>query len=92
MTEIYMTACDQCAEKMDAEKHPENPYYLTEVFGSRRMTQCTRCFQYRECAKYEMKSKAVLAMERAIERKKNRREGLPQRDTRARYREPFRGR
>ena len=49
MSEIYMTLCDSCAERMDAEKHAENRYYLTAVPGSRRTTQCSRCLQLVAC-------------------------------------------
>ena len=45
MTDVYMTLCDSCAERLDAGQHPENRYYLTEVRGSRRTTQCSRCLQ-----------------------------------------------
>lgn len=73
MTDVYMTLCDNCAEKLDAGQHPENRYYLTEVRGSRRTTQCS------------LKSKAILAMERAIAKRKQ--QGyIPKHDTRAHYR------
>lgn len=85
MTDVYMTLCDSCAERLDAGQHPENRYYLTEVRGSRRTTQCSRCLQLAECTQYSLKSKAILAMERAMAKKKQ--NGYIQKhDTRARYR------
>lgn len=91
MSEIYMTLCDTCAEKLDANRHAENRYYLTPVQGSRRTVQCTRCFQIAGCTQYEAKSKAVLAMERAMARQ---RAGthIQKTDRRAHYREPWRER
>ena len=87
----YMTLCERCAERMDAEKHPENKYYLDPVPGSGRMTACSRCFQVLPCTQYEFESKAIRAMKRAITRKKE--SGYrPKHDTRARYREPWRER
>lgn len=89
MTDVYMTLCDSCAEKMDAEKHSENKYYLTEVPGSRRTVQCGRCMQLQVCTQYSLKSKAILAMERAMAKRKEQRY-IPKHDRRARYREPWR--
>lgn len=91
MSDILMTLCDTCAEKMDAHRHPENKYYLKEILGSERYMQCTRCFQEGMCRQYSMKSKAILAMERAIARQKEGKH-LANRDTRAQYREPWRER
>ena len=88
MSDIYMTLCDACAEKLDAQQHPENKYYLTEMPGSRRTVQCSRCFQLAGCTQYAVKSKALLAMERAIARQRGRH---LKKDTRAHYREPWRG-
>ncbi len=84
-----MTLCDVCAERMDAERHAENKYYLTEVPGSRRRTQCSRCFQSTVCRQYSIKSKAIVAMERAIKRRQGMH--LPKKDRRAHYRKPFLG-
>ena len=89
MSEILMTLCDDCAERLDADRHPENTYYLTEVPGSRRPTQCSRCFQQTICRQYGMKSKAIVAMERELKRREGRH--LPKKDRRAHYREPFGG-
>ena len=82
---MYLTLCDRCADKMDAWNNQGGTYYLTEVEGSRMETQCTNCFQTRECTQYEAKSKAMVAMEREMHRRQNQ-----ERDTRARYKEPFR--
>lgn len=86
-----MTLCDVCAEKLDAEKHPENRYYLTEVPGSRRTVQCSRCLQLVACTQYSLESKAVIAMKRAMARQTQ--QGyIPKHDRRARYHEPWRER
>ena len=88
MSEIYMTLCDSCAEKMDADRHPENKYYLIEMLESRRPTKCTKCFQTTTCAQYAAKSKAMVAFEREMARQKKNR--LPGKDTRAHYHGPWR--
>lgn len=90
MSEILMTLCDQCAEKMDANRHPENRYYLKEVLGSHRKTQCIYCLQNKMCCQYSAKSKAVIAMERALTKKQAEQGYTPKHDTRAHYREPWR--
>ena len=65
MTELYMTLCDSCAEKMDTERHPENPYYLTQV-GEPRVMICPKCFKTATCRKYSAESKAMRAFRREL--------------------------
>lgn len=89
MSEIYMTLCDSCAERMDAEKHAENRYYLTAVPGSRRTTQCSRCLQLVACTQYSLESKADRAMRRALARKAQE-ANIQKKDHRARYRGDWR--
>ena len=89
MSEIYMTLCDSCAERMDAEKHAENRYYLTAVPGSRRTTQCSRCLQLVACTQYNLESKADRAMRRALARKAQE-ANIQKKDHRARYRGDWR--
>lgn len=83
---MLMTMCDRCAERMDAERNPENQYYLTEQPGSRRPGRCVHCLRETEVAQYEAESKAIIAMRRAIRRQRE----IPKRDTRAHWREPWR--
>ena len=78
MTELYMTLCDSCAEKMDTERHPENPYYLTQVGGPRVMI-CPKCFKTATCRKYSAESKAMRAFRRELERRQKK--GPPQQKT-----------
>lgn len=88
MTEVYMTLCDICAERMDTERHPENPYYLTPVSGQ-KIAICSKCFKTGMCTKYSAESKAMRAFRREMERRKK--EGPPpQKDHRARYRGSWR--
>lgn len=89
MTETYILLCDRCVERLDAGRHPENRYFLTELTGSRRTTQCSQCFQTASCSQYRMKSKAVVAMERSIA-KREEQNYRPKHDKRARYKEPWR--
>ena len=67
-TDIYMTLCDSCAEKMDTERHPENPYFLTQVGGPRVMI-CPKCFKTATCRKYSAESKAMRAFRRELTRR-----------------------
>ena len=92
MSEILMTLCDVCAERIDANQRPEGRYYLEEVPGSRHTAQCSRCFQIAACTQYSAKSKAVVAMERELARQRERDAYTPKHDRRARYREPWRQR
>lgn len=87
MAEMYMTLCDACAERMDAAQHDENKYYLEEVPGSQRLMECPQCFRIRVCTRYSAKSKAQVAMERAIQKQK---ENATKKDTRAHYKKPWR--
>ena len=87
MSEIYMTFCDACAERLDAEKHPENKYYLTEIQGSRRTMTCPRCFQLAACTQYSLESKTMRA---ARKQWAGQRQGAPKKDRRAHYRGPWR--
>lgn len=90
MSETYMTLCDRCEERMNAEKHPENKYFLEEILGSRRTTRCMICDQIAGCTQYIAESKAMRAMRREIARKKKE-AGKPEpKDHRARYRGPWR--
>lgn len=84
---MLLTMCDRCAEKMDADRYPENGYFLTEQWGSRRPGRCAQCGREAEVAQYEAESKAVIAMRRAIARQQE----SPGKDTRAHWREPWRG-
>ena len=90
MNEIYMTLCDSCAERIDANQRTEGRYYLTEVPGSRRLTQCTRCFQAVMCSQYGAKSKAIVAMERALKQQAATGGYTPKHDHRARDRGSWR--
>lgn len=84
-TDIYMTLCDSCAERMDTERHPENPYYLTPISSPRVMT-CPKCFKTATCTKYSAESKTMRAFRRELARRQ--REGVApaKKDTRAHYR------
>lgn len=87
-TDIYMTLCDSCAEKMDTERHPENPYYLTQVGGPRVMI-CPKCFKTATCKKYSAESKTMRAFRREMARRQK--DGPPpKKDHRARYRGSWR--
>lgn len=83
---MLLTMCDRCAEKMDADRYPENGYFLTEQWGSRRPGRCAQCGREVEVAQYEAESKAVIAMRRAIARQQE----SPGKDTRAHWRKPWR--
>ena len=88
MSEVLMTLCDRCAEKIDADRNQSGTYYLTEKENEREIGHCDLCFQEKACCRYRMKSKAVLAMEREIRKRKE--PYRPKHDRRAHYREPWR--
>lgn len=90
MSETVMTLCDSCAERMDANRHSENKYFLEEVPGSARPCRCAHCDRYGMNRQYTLESKASRAMRREYARRKgqNFRSG---KDTRAHWREPWRG-
>lgn len=89
MSETIMTLCPACAERMDKNRHSENRYYLDEVPGSARPCRCAHCQSYGVNMQYTLESAAVRAMRRSYAKKKeqNFRSG---KDTRARYRGPWR--
>lgn len=89
MSEMYMTLCDVCADKIDAYRRDEGTYYLTPVPGSRRTCVCPKCDQLVACTQYSAVSKAVQAMRNAVARRK-RNNYQPRTDRRAHYRGPWR--
>ena len=84
--EQTMKLCADCAENLDAEKG--GPYWLQQV-SEKELHGCSLCdkdYKISHVYKYESRK----ARQRRLNREWTRAGGAPrQKDTRARYREPF---